>query len=83
MGSCKIYAVYDNGRWIGSYTTDAIEKLLGIPKKQAPIYASDVTKKARGRYTFRLDDTDTESWDQVWKREWDRARLKLMNAGRR
>lgn len=81
MGSCKIYAVYDNGRWIGSYTTDAIEKLLGIPRKQTPIYASDVTKKARGRYTFLLDDM--ESRDQVWKKEWDRARLKLLNAGRR
>jgi len=81
VGSYKIYAVYNNGKWIGSYTTDAIEKLLGIPKNQAPIYAHDVTKKARGRYTFRLDDV--ESRDQVWKREWDRARLKLLNAGRR
>jgi len=81
MGSYKIYAVYDNGKWIGSYTTDAIEKLLDIPKKQAPIYASDITKKARGRYTFRLDDM--ESRDQIWKREWDQARLKLLNAGRR
>ncbi len=81
MGSYKIYAVYDNGKWIGSYTTDAIEKLLGIPKNQAPIYAHDVTKKARGRYTFRLDDA--ESWDAAWKREWDRARKKLINSGRR
>lgn len=81
MGSYKIYAVYDNGRWIGSYTTDAIEKLLGIPKNQAPIYAHDVTKKARGRYTFRLDET--ESRDKAWKSEWDRERLKLLNAGRR
>lgn len=82
MGSCyKIYAVYDKGKWIGSYTTDAVEKLLGIPKNQVPIYANDRGKQARGRYTFQLDSS--ENWGEEFKKEWDKSRLKLLNTGRR
>lgn len=81
MGVCyKIYAVYDNGKWIGSYTTDAVEKLLGIPRNQVPIYAHDGDKKARGRYTFRPDNP--ESRGEEFKKEWDKARLRILNAGR-
>lgn len=51
MPKRKIYAVYDDGEKIGSYTAAEAEEELGIPKKQVAIYEKNEWKY-QGRYSF-------------------------------
>jgi len=51
MSKRKIYAVYDDGEKIGSYTAAEAEKELGIPQKHVSAYAKN-NWKYQGRYNF-------------------------------
>ncbi|WP_313182086.1 hypothetical protein [Lacrimispora sp.] len=81
MQGIKIYDVFDNGEWIGSYTADAITKLYKVPRAMIMAYASSGTRAQR-RYTFAsVMSIEKGSGLDKWKAEWDRARLKLLETG--
>lgn len=51
MPKRKIYAVYDDGERIGSYTAAEAEEELGIPQKHVSAYAKN-NWNYKGRYSF-------------------------------
>lgn len=51
MSKRKIYAVYDDGERIGSYTAAEAEEELGIPQKHVSAYAKN-NWNYKGRYSF-------------------------------
>lgn len=79
MATKKLYAVYDNGKPIGNYTSDGAAELLKISRRLVSVYASAGTR-ALGRYTFEVVGPLKE--EDPLALEWDRVRKKLLTAGR-
>lgn len=83
MPAMKIYDVFDNGEWIGSYTADAITKLYKVPRRLILAYASSGTKALK-RYTFEtVTEAEQGTRLKTWAEQWDAARLKLLRVGGR
>jgi len=82
MATQKIYAVCDDGKWIGSYTSDAAAKLLGIPRGLVSSYASSGVKALK-RYTFQVVADANEIPGISWEDRWDLTRLRLLEQGRK
>lgn len=81
MPAIKIYDVFENDNWIGSYTADAITKLYNVPRSTIMSYASS-GMMARKKYTFEVvTDVDKGTGVSTWAKEWDAARLRLLKAG--
>jgi hypothetical protein len=56
MGIGKIYSVFDEGEYIGSYTPDVAEMVIGIPQYRVQAYAKDNLLYHK-RYSFELEDS--------------------------
>lgn len=80
MPAMKIYDVFDNGDWIGSYTADAITKIYEIPRRRI-IENASTGAAAQNRYTFK-SVMNIGTGLGTWAQQWDAARLKLLEAGR-
>lgn len=69
MASQKIYAVYDDGEWMGSYTPEVAEIVLGIPKYKVSTYAKRAALYKR-RYTFTLEVQEHSRSRTVLENDW-------------
>lgn len=58
MNKAKIYAVLDNGEYIGSWTPEVAQLVIGIPKYRVHTYAENKLVY-HGRYSFELESTGT------------------------
>ncbi len=79
MPTGKLYVVYDKQAGdcrIGSYTSEAAEKLLGISKYKVSVYADQRTRY-QGRYLFVKEE------DEVLGLKWDAVRYKILAEGRK
>nr|DAM14506.1 MAG TPA: hypothetical protein [Caudoviricetes sp.] len=75
----KLYVVYDKQAGdcrIGSYTSEAAEKLLGVSKYKVSVYADQHTRY-QGRYLFVKEE------DEIMELKWDAARYKILAEGRK
>jgi hypothetical protein len=82
MGARKIFAVYDQGKDEGEFTSKEITELWGI-RQETVSCCADTGKLYKGRYLFDTVDevvSKTKN-DPLWKK-WDAVRLKLLAGGR-
>lgn len=56
MPKRKIYSVFDKGEYIGSYTPDVAEMVIGIPQYRVQAYAKE-NLLYHNRYSFELEDS--------------------------
>lgn len=56
MPKGKIYSVFDKGEYIGSYTPDVAEMVIGIPQYRVQAYAKE-NLLYHNRYSFELEDS--------------------------
>lgn len=59
MAKAKIYIVYDNGEYIGSWTPEVAQTVLGIPKYRVQAYAKEKLLYHK-RYSFELESSGTQ-----------------------
>ncbi|MEY8355235.1 hypothetical protein AALB39_18025 [Lachnospiraceae bacterium 54-53] len=78
MGAKKLYNVYDQGCFIGKYTSREASQLLGISKDS--LYQSvELGSIVAGRYTF--EDAGRFKEAGAWAKQWDEARMKIKKSG--
>ena len=63
--AAKIYEVYDNEKYIGSYTPKVAEKIIGIPRSSVQMYAKG-NMIYHKRYRFEL------GYSELTMREYDK-----------
>jgi len=78
VGAKKIYNVNADNERIGSYTAEAAEKLLGIPKNKVSVYVDQRTRY-QGKYLFIPEDKEQE----LFELKWNAARFELLASGRK
>lgn len=81
MAARKIFAVYDQGKEEGEFTSKEITELWGI-RQETVSCCADTGKLYKGRFMFETVDEVISKSEPLWKK-WDAARLKLLEAGRR
>ena len=81
MAARKIFAVYDQGKEEGEFTSKEITELWGI-RQETVSCCADTGKLHKGRFMFETVDEVISKSEPLWKK-WDAARLKLLEAGRR
>ncbi len=81
MAARKIFAVYDQGKEEGEFTSKEITELWGI-RQETVSCCADTGKLYKGRFMFETVDEVISKSEPLWKK-WDAARLKLLGAGRR
>lgn len=74
MAKRNIYAVYDNGVFMGNHTVREISVLLGISYSRARLALSTGLS---GRYSFdEIGQADNR--EEALLRDWDETRLKIL-----
>lgn len=76
----KKYDLYENDVFMGSYTADEIANMCNIPRSTVMSYASSGAR-ARRKYTFKPAGVEDIPLEEL-KKEWDVARLRLLEVGR-
>ncbi|WP_312448441.1 hypothetical protein [Lacrimispora sp.] len=70
MPKRKIYAVYDEGERIGSYTPEVAEMVIGIPKNKVSGYATQKSKYKK-RYTFIPEELEYKKEVERIENDWN------------
>ena len=83
MAARKIFAVYDQGKEEGEFTSKEITELWGI-RQETVSCCADTGKLYKGRYLFEtVDEVISKAKNEPLWKKWDAERLKLLEAGRR
>lgn len=71
-----LYALYDNGQYVGDYTAKEISQICGVSGSRVSTFAG-IGKIVDGRYRFEAVDT-VVIWDPPLKKEWNERRRKIL-----
>ena len=83
MAARKIFAVYDQGKEEGEFTSKEITELWGI-RQETVSACADTGILYKGRYLFEtVDEVISKAKSEPLWKMWDAERLKLLAEGRR